>query len=181
MNRASGWFTAAFILAALAVYLFVWGDQTQVQAADFKPKAGSSSVAFQLPGLDDQPYTVGGPQDKLTLVNFWASWCGPCELEAPDLQKLHEQYGDALLMYGLNATKYDKERAARQFVQDQKFTFPVLMDRDGKVTDMYKVNTFPTTFLIDRNGVILERINGVITYGEWERLINQYIGENKSG
>ncbi|MNR46520.1 Thiol-disulfide oxidoreductase ResA [compost metagenome] len=80
-----------------------------------------------------------------------------------------------MTLYGVNSTNYDKERDARKFVQDHGFTFPILMDRDGTVTGLYKVNTFPTSFLIDANGVIRERINGVITYGEWERLINKWL------
>ncbi|MNH39959.1 Thiol-disulfide oxidoreductase ResA [compost metagenome] len=78
-------------------------------------------------------------------------------------------------MYGVNATKYDQERAARQFVADYEFAFPILMDRTGDVTKLYKVDTFPTTFLIDSEGVIRERINGVIPLEEWERLIAKWM------
>ncbi|SFE98474.1 Thiol-disulfide isomerase or thioredoxin [Paenibacillus catalpae] len=176
MKRATMLFIAAFVLAGLAVYQYVAKEESSVTAAaaGFKPKAGSEAVTFQLPGLDEKNYAIGGKQDKLTFVNFWASWCGPCELEAPDLQKLYEKYGDKIAFYGVNATKFDKERAARQFVDDHEFTFPILMDRKGDVTNTYKVDTFPTTFLIDSSGVIRERINGVITIDEWERLIEQY-------
>jgi Thiol-disulfide isomerase and thioredoxins len=176
MKRATMLFIAAFVLAGLAVYQYVAKDESNVTAAasGFKPKAGSEAVTFELPGLDEKTYAIGGKTDKLTFVNFWASWCGPCELEAPDLQKLYEKYGDKIAFYGVNATKFDKERAARQFVDDHEFTFPILMDRKGDVTDTYKVDTFPTTFLIDSAGVIRERINGVITVDEWERLIEQY-------
>ena len=111
----------------------------------------------------------------MTLVNFWASWCGPCELEAPDLQELHEKYGEQILMYGVNATKFDKERAAREFVEEYKFTFPILMDRVGDVTKQYKVSTFPTSFIIDSEGIIRERVNGVITLQQWEKLIEKWM------
>ncbi|MFD1953413.1 TlpA family protein disulfide reductase [Paenibacillus thailandensis] len=177
MKKAAGYFATAFVLAAFACYFYFagGGSETALSAEGFKPKAGSESLAFRLPDMDEQPHPVGGGQGKLQFVNFWASWCGPCELEAPDLQKIYEKYGGKLIMYGLNSTKYDKERAARQFVADHELTFPILMDRDGNVTDTYKVETFPTTFLIDQSGVIRERINGVIPYEEWERLIEKYI------
>ncbi|WP_042162829.1 TlpA family protein disulfide reductase [Paenibacillus gorillae] len=175
MKRASALFIVAFMLAGLAVYQYFSKDDTSTAAAvDFKPKAGSVAAEFQLPGLDEKDYGVGGKQDKLSFVNFWASWCGPCELEAPDLQALQEKYGDEIHLYGVNATKFDKERSAREFVQEHEFTFPILMDREGDVTKQYKVNTFPTTFLIDSEGVIRERINGVIPIAEWERLIAKY-------
>ncbi|MFF2481581.1 TlpA family protein disulfide reductase [Paenibacillus sp. NPDC058071] len=175
MKRASAWFAIAFILAGFAIYQYIAGDEAlNAQAADFKPKAGFQAASFELPGLDEKSYQVGGAQPKLTFVNFWASWCGPCELEAPDLQELHEKYGDQIVMYGVNATKFDKERAARNFVNEHEFTFPILMDRVGDVTKQYKVDTFPTSFLIDSNGMIVERINGVIPIAEWERLIEKY-------
>ncbi|MEV5028689.1 TlpA family protein disulfide reductase [Paenibacillus sp. LPE1-1-1.1] len=179
MKRVIALFTIALLFAGLAVFQYK-NDETgsvtlAAPAGDFKPKAGYEASAFKLPALDEQSYEVGGQQGKLTFVNFWASWCGPCELEAPDLQRLHEEYGDAIQLYGVNATKYDKERAAREFVNEHEFTFPILMDRVGEVTKQYKVDTFPTTFLIDGEGVIRERINGVITYEEWQRLIEKWM------
>ncbi len=179
MKRVTAWFAIAFIFAGLAVYQYTSNDPSSVtiaaQAEGFKPKAGFEATVFKLPALDEQTYEVGGKQGKLSFVNFWASWCGPCELEAPDLKELHAKYGDKIQMYGLNATKYDKERNAREFVAEYEFQFPILMDRSGEVTKEYKVDTFPTTFLIDSEGVIRERINGVIPMEEWERLIAKWM------
>ncbi|WP_138753288.1 TlpA family protein disulfide reductase [Paenibacillus sinopodophylli] len=179
MKRVITLFTIAFLFAGLAVFQYKTDGKESVTlaapSADFKPKAGFAATAFKLPDLDEKSYEIGGPQGKLTFVNFWASWCGPCELEAPDLQRLHEEYGNTMQLYGVNATKYDKERAARDFVVEHEFTFPILMDRAGDVTKQYKVDTFPTTFLIDAEGVIRERINGVITYEEWQRLIEKWM------
>ncbi|RCW45638.1 TlpA family protein disulfide reductase [Paenibacillus prosopidis] len=179
MKRVITLFTIAFVFAGLAVFQYINNDPESITmaapAADFKPKAGYKATDFELPSLDEKFYKIGGKQGKLTFVNFWASWCGPCELEAPDLQRIHEKYGDVIQLYGINATKYDKERAAREFVNEYEFTFPILMDRVGDVTKQYKVDTFPTSFLIDSNGVIRERINGVITFEEWERLIEKWL------
>ncbi|MHA7962660.1 TlpA family protein disulfide reductase [Paenibacillus sp. CAU 1782] len=178
MKNVIAIFTIAFLLSGLAIYQYMSNNDSSPKAveaaADFKPKAGYQAAVFKLPNLEDETVAVG-EGGGLALVNFWASWCGPCELEAPDLQKLHENYGKVMTLYGVNSTNYDKERDARKFVQDHGFTFPILMDREGTVTGLYKVNTFPTSFLIDADGVIRERINGVITYGEWERLINKWV------
>lgn len=179
MKRVFTLFTIAFVFAGLAVYQYMSDDPKTVTSAassgDFKPKADYQALTFELPDLEDKNYKVGDKQGKLMFVNFWASWCGPCELEAPDLQQLHEKYGETMQMYGINATKYDKERSAREFVVEHEFTFPILMDRVGDVTKQYKVDTFPTTFLIDGEGVIRERINGVIPMEEWERLIKKWM------
>lgn len=179
MKRIVTLFTIAFLFVGLAVFQYMKNDPNAATIAapaeGFKPKAGFEATVFKLPGMNEGSYQVGGKQEKLTFVNFWASWCGPCELEAPDLQRLSEAYGDKIQMYGVNATKYDKERSAREFVAEYEFTFPILMDRVGDVTKQYKVDTFPTTFLIDSEGVIRERINGVITYEEWERLLAKWM------
>lgn len=177
MRNIIALFAVSFLLAGLGGYQFISNESSSaaVEAAgDFKPKAGYQAAIFELPDLKDESVTVG-EGGKLALVNFWASWCGPCELEAPDLQKLHEEYGEAMTLYGVNSTNYDKEREARKFVETHGFTFPILMDRDGTATSLYKVNSFPTSFLIDSDGVIRERINGVITLEEWKRLIEKYI------
>ncbi|MCR2803238.1 TlpA family protein disulfide reductase [Paenibacillus soyae] len=178
MRKVAALLIIALFFAGLAVYQYNQEDADPAETASasaFKPKAGFEAAAFELPDLKDEAHKIGGKGEKLIFVNFWASWCGPCELEAPDLQKLHENYGDQISMYGVNSTKFDKERAAREFVEDHGFTFPILMDRPGEVTSLYKVNTFPTSFLIDSEGVIRERVNGVITYEEWERLIEKWL------
>lgn len=171
----------ALLLCGFAVYEFVQSGEEKSSSAishaaqNFKPKAGELSFANELPNIEEKPVSFGGQQAKLQLINFWASWCGPCELEAPDLQKLHEKYGEQLALYGVNATDTDNERQARKFVEDFGFTFEVLFDRDGDLTKLYSVRTFPTSFLIDEQGVIRERINGVITLEQWENIIESYL------
>ncbi|MCM3635451.1 TlpA family protein disulfide reductase [Paenibacillus camelliae] len=182
MKKISSILVIALLLGGFAIYEFVQsGKQSSTSAQSiamqtFKPKAGELSFANELPNLNDVPISFGGEQEgKLQLINFWASWCGPCELEAPDLQKLHQKYGDKLAMFGVNATDTDNERQARKFVDDFGFTFEVLFDRDGDITKLYRVNTFPTSFIIDDEGVIKERINGVITLEQWEKIIDSHL------
>ncbi|MFC5700415.1 TlpA family protein disulfide reductase [Cohnella faecalis] len=143
-----------------------------------KPKPGSKAPAFKLAALDDKlnaTYEAGGPRDKVLIVNFWASWCGPCELEAPDLKTLNEKYKDKVDLYAVNATKYDVVRNAKLFVKEHEFTFPVLTDADGKVGDEYKVFSYPISFVIGRDGTIIERIEGVKPLEDWEALLDKAI------
>lgn len=124
-------------------------------------KAGLLAPTFTLKGMDDKLYTGGGARDKALLINFWASWCGPCKQEAPELSKLAEEFVDELEIYGVNVSKYDNEKKARQFVQDYKLQYPILFDREGEVFEgLYKGQVFPTNVLIDRNGVIQDIILG---------------------
>jgi thiol-disulfide isomerase/thioredoxin len=162
------------ILTLLAVHQNRTGAAGPAASAEEKPKVGYLAPAFELPDLEDRPVRAGGATGRLTMINFWASWCGPCILEAPDLQKLHERHKDRLLLIGVNSTKYDREREAREFVVEHGLTFTILMDRSGEVTDLYKVEQFPTTLLVDRDGVIRERVIGVLSRAQWEALIDKW-------
>lgn len=167
--------TAGILLAAVLIGVWVASDKMPFNMAflnaggDSKPKEGYAAPPFSLVGMDNTTYTVQGERAKPVLVNFWASWCGPCDLEAPDLQELFEKYGDRIDFYGVNSTSYDRERDARNFVAEKKLTFPIPMDRDGKVTKAYKVSNFPTSLLVGTDGKVKERITGVITKKQWEQ------------
>ena len=141
-----------------------------------KPKEGYNAPGFTLKGINEAEYSIGGPRSKPVLLNFWASWCGPCDMEAPDLQALYEKYGDQIDFYGVNATSYDRERDARAFVEEKKLTFPIPMDREGEVIKLYKVSNFPTSLLIAPDGKVIERITGLITRSDWEQKLSRIIG-----
>jgi len=161
------------VLAAIvATVVWQWTDRAHRDDSASAPVEGQAAPAFALASMEGtETYNVGGKRDKPLLLNFWASWCGPCEEEAPVLQALYEKYKDRLDVYAVNATKYDTVRGARDFVRDLELTFPVLMDESGKVTDAYKVFAFPVNFLVDRDGVIRERIDRVIPLEAWEQKI----------
>jgi thiol-disulfide isomerase/thioredoxin len=174
MKRAWAMVTVIAILTVLAVNQNQMGAARTSAASEERPKIGYLAPAFELPDLEDRPVRAGGASDKLTMINFWASWCGPCILEAPDLQELHERHKDRLRLLGVNSTKYDREREARAFVDEHGLTFTILMDRDGTVTELYRVGQFPTTLLVDREGVIRERVVGVLSKAQWEALIDKW-------
>lgn len=174
MKRAWSMVTLIAILTVLAVYQNNTDTARSAAAVETKPKIGYRAPVFELPDLNDRIVRGGEASDRLTMINFWASWCGPCDLEAPDLQALHERHQDRLLLLGVNATSYDRERDARKFVEEHRLTFPILMDREGEAADLYKVAQFPTTLLVDRNGIIRERVIGVLSRVQWEALIDKW-------
>jgi cytochrome c biogenesis protein CcmG/thiol:disulfide interchange protein DsbE len=140
------------------------------------PKENRYAPSFSLSELEGtSTYNVGGKRDKVLIVNFWAAWCGPCEVEAPDLKDIYEQHKDQLDLYAVNATKFDKLREAKDFVKEQQLVFPVLTDAKGDVGDLYKVFSYPMSFIIDRNGVIRHRIEGVIEREQWELYLQDVI------
>ncbi|WNS46150.1 TlpA disulfide reductase family protein [Paenibacillus sp. MMS20-IR301] len=132
--------------------------------------AGKLAPAFILQE-GDKRYEVGGDRVKPVILNFWASWCGPCQEEAPALNKLAMKYKDVLDIYGINVTSQDYKPNAERFVKKYMLTFPVMYDLKGKVFDQYNGAVFPTNVLIDKNGVVSEIILGVLSAEELESKI----------
>src|SRR5690606_35627931 len=109
VNKRNALILLGAIAAVIAVVVWQWpGDGPQAESAATAPLEGEAAPAFSLPGLDGgKVYSVGGRRDKPLIVNFWASWCGPCEKEMPELKALYEKYKDRIDLYAVNATKYD--------------------------------------------------------------------------
>jgi len=160
---------------------------TLVISAGYKPislpteeaaKVGYLAPAFSLEGTDGKTYSVGGRRDKALLINFWASWCGPCKLEAPDLVRLSKQYAEKLDIYAVNAYQTDSENGIEKFIAQYGIEFPILIDQKSEVMKRYRVLGFPTNMLVDRNGVVQEVIMGYYPIEELERKIKQLIESN---
>lgn len=133
--------------------------------------AGLLAPSFTLQGNDSTVYDVGGPREKALMLNFWASWCEPCQLEAPELNAMAVKYKNVLDIYGINVTSQDYKPNAERFIKKYMLSFPVMFDLKGKVFDKYNGAVFPTNVLIDKNGVITEIILGVLTPEELEKKI----------
>lgn len=166
------------MLVAVGIGYFVVGQPVgtyPVLASEQKPEAGFQAPHFVLTGLDQQPYKVEGKREKPLILNFWASWCGPCRIEAPDLQHMYEKYGKQVDIYGINATANDDPESAMAFVKEYKLTFPIPMDVAGKVTEQYKLMAFPTTFIVNKEGVIRKKIIGTLDAATLENEIRELL------
>lgn len=159
------------IFVAVALYRNLVQADDVVLPKEEAPKIGFLAPSFTLTSMDGTETAVGGQRGKALLINFWASWCGPCEIEAPDLVANYESYQDRLDIYAVNMTGIDKEDLAREFAERHGFKFPVLFDRGNKVTDLYMVTGYPTTFFVDKNGVIRDMVVGILPPAELERKI----------
>ncbi|EJL42666.1 thioredoxin [Brevibacillus agri] len=171
---------AVLVIAGAGIAVWEKPESSASVVADVqKPEVGYMAPHFTLTGLDNQTYKVEGKRNKPLLLNFWASWCGPCRMEAPDLQKIYEKYGGQIDMYGVNVTSSDNPEAAQAFVQTYKLTFPIPMDVSGSVSNRYLVQAFPTTYLIDAQGIIRKKIIGMIDASTLELELRQLQNEKK--
>jgi len=125
------------------------------------PKEGFSAPDFALDSLDGGRLTLSGLRGQPVVVNVWASWCFPCRAEMPALERAYQSYRDeGLIILGVNMTSQDSAAAARAFVQEHGLTFPMVLDREGLVSKAYQVLGLPSTYFVDRAGVIRSVVVG---------------------
>ena len=100
---------------------------------------------------------------KLVVLNFWATWCPPCRLEMPSMERLYQEFkGEGLEIVAINFM--EREKAIKLFLKENGFSFPVLLDKKGEIARNYGVHGLPVTYLIARNGNLLARSVG---YKDW--------------
>ncbi|UCC25233.1 MAG: TlpA family protein disulfide reductase [Gemmatimonadales bacterium] len=119
-----------------------------------------SAPAFSVETLDGAVVTPELLEDRVVVVNFWATWCPPCRLEIPALQKLHEEFGaDGLVVVGLS-TDVGGTQKVRDFLGERGVTYAVAMATPQIRRAFGGVSALPTTFVLDRDGVIRHRVLG---------------------
>ncbi len=97
---------------------------------------------------------------KIVLLNFWATWCMPCRAEMPGMEKLWQKYKEQGFVVVAVSNDEGSKKRVETFSKLLDLSFPILLDPEGEVNDLYKVSSMPTSFLIDGNGKIISRIVG---------------------
>jgi peroxiredoxin len=116
-------------------------------------QSGAPAPAFQLNSNSGKPLALADFKGQIVLLNFWASWCGPCRQEMPILEQLNRQYhGKGVALLGVNVEP--DSAAAVQWLKATPVTFPILFDTDSKVSKLYEVAGMPNTVIIDRKGLV---------------------------
>jgi len=105
--------------------------------------------------LDGSKFELATTRDKVVLLNLWATWCGPCRYEIPELQRLHAKFqAKGFEVIGVSVDESGVE-SVKQFVAEQKMTYPVVLDPEGKLGAILQTSVLPTTVLLDRSGKII--------------------------
>jgi cytochrome c biogenesis protein CcmG/thiol:disulfide interchange protein DsbE len=119
------------------------------------PREGFLAPDFTLDTLEGNKVTLSELRGKIVVVNLWATWCLPCRAETPALEKSYEQYKDSgVVILGVDLTNQDLVSDVKSFVQEFKLTYPILLDQAGNVGYLYQLKGIPTTFFINREGII---------------------------
>jgi thiol-disulfide isomerase/thioredoxin len=141
------------------------GKQSTQQADQSaeRPEVGYRAPTFTLQGFDGKKVSLADLKGKPVVLNFWASWCGPCKEEMPALQQVYDKYKDQVSFYAVNLTDQDNADDAKAFLQSHGITIPPLLDPTGEVNQKYKIHNVPSTFAIDANGIMKEVRIGQLT------------------
>jgi thiol-disulfide isomerase/thioredoxin len=131
--------------------------------------------AFALRDLDGKPLSLADAKGKIVLLNFWATWCGPCRAEIPDLVDLQKRYADKLEIIAL-ATEEDDADQVRRFVLHSGINYRVAMAPDDVVREYGGVAALPTSFVIDREGRIVQKHIGLNDPTLYERELRAMLG-----
>ena len=155
---------------------------TPQQSADGSDTTGTTASGAAAP--DFTVYDAQGNAVKLSdfvgkpvVVNFWASWCGPCKSEMPDFETAYQKYGNNVQFLMVNMTDGSQETVERasQFIQSVGYTFPVYFDSDGDAAMTYGVRSIPTTYFIDAQGNGVAWASGALDMQTLEKGIQMII------
>lgn len=127
---------------------------------------------FTLTDLDENEVTIGQLEEPIRIVNFWATWCGPCVAEIPDFQAFHEEYGDqGVKVIGIALDEQGAE-IVQPFVEENNMTYLTLIDTRGKSAAIFGgVYALPTTFVIDGDGMVQKKHVGQMSYQRLESAV----------
>ncbi|MBL0387593.1 TlpA family protein disulfide reductase [Tumebacillus sp. ITR2] len=146
-------------------------DSAQETATPVTAVVGMVSPNFSLLDYEGKRHQLSEYRGKLLLLNFWASWCGPCRQELPDLAAASQELRDRVQLVGVNLASQDAANVSKDLLQRHHISYPNLLDTDGSVADAYGIMVIPTSFLLDANGKILQKIQGPLTKDSLEKLL----------
>lgn len=140
-------------------------------------RVGQQAPDFELANLADEAISLAKQEGRIVIVNFWTTWCKVCKTEMPHVQKLYEHYagqGDAVQLVSVNVTSQEASVVGvERYMQDYGYSFPLALDMKGEAADRYRVTAFPSTFIIDAEGVIQERMLGAISFSDMKKRVDR--------
>ncbi|MBQ0139313.1 MAG: redoxin domain-containing protein [Kurthia sp.] len=125
-------------------------------------KVGQKAPDFKLQTLDGKEIALSDFKGKKVMINFWATWCPPCKAETPEMVKYYNAHAkdENFEILSVNAMSTEsKSESVGKFIEDYEMTFPVVIDPRGEIIKQYEVLNFPTSFFINTEGVIQEKLN----------------------
>ncbi|WP_066062644.1 TlpA disulfide reductase family protein [Neobacillus soli] len=157
---------AAVVLVSLLTVAIVQAMDKKTEAPETTNQAtatkegltiGAMAPNFELKTLTGDKVKLSDLKGKKVMLNFWATWCGPCKAEMPEMEKFSKHKEDDVVILAVNI---DPQLDVQGFVDENKITFPILLDADDIVNEKYQIISIPTTYFIDSKGIIQDKFIG---------------------
>jgi thiol-disulfide isomerase/thioredoxin len=172
-SPAIRWLVTSLLLFIAPASSFAQQDQDNEPVIRFV-RNPDPAPDFKLTALDGKPITLATFQGKVVLLNFWATWCGPCRAEIPDLVALQERYKGRLQIIGLNVD--DEEADIQQYVQETGINYPVAMTSNDVRIQFGGIPALPTSFVLDTEGRVVQKHVGLWNPAVYETEIRALLG-----
>lgn len=172
------------LLIAAAIFIFYEIYKDKITAAQAERNTttytGREMPDFEAVTTDGETVSLGSLMDgkDVTVVVLFATWCGPCEKEFPEMDAVYQKYQDKMSMIGLDVDTMDSEESVKEYADSHGLSFPIAYYPDGKIEDI-KAAAYPTTLIIDRNGKIgMHRVGSVPDAATFENIVTKFMGDD---
>lgn len=162
--------TMILVVLAAAVGYTLYANFTKDNVQ--KVAVGKTAPDFALVDMNGQKHRLSDYRGEGVFLNFWATWCKPCEREMPYIDKSYTEFKDKGVKV-LTVDVGESELAVNNFIERHNLSFPVMIDKDGQVQTAYGINPLPITFLIDKDGKVVRSHVGELT----QATVNQFMEE----
>lgn len=162
--------------AAIVARMALPDQRVKIETAPDYTWQGDDALDFTAQLTDGSSFTLSDHVGKVVLVNFWATWCGPCVRELPDIARLYEEYssGDEVVIVTVNAG--ESAGTVERYMSQQRYSFPVICDIRGSISYAYGVNAIPRTVIFNRDGTVAADYTGARTYEVFHSAIESALG-----
>ncbi|MGM9986305.1 MAG: TlpA family protein disulfide reductase [Bacillaceae bacterium] len=140
-------------------------QEQKADASTYGLKKNNQAPDFRLTTIDGQEIVLSSLKENTVIVNFWATWCPPCREEIPDLVAFQQELPKDVKLISINLTHAERTdlEGIENYMSELEINYPVLLDPKGKVTDQYQVISIPTTYIINKKGLIKNKHIGPLT------------------
>lgn len=176
MKRKSGVILVVVVVLSLLVAGGVFWPQTALQQDS--TDQGIKAADFTLTDVSGKQVNLAQllEANEVVILNFWATWCPPCRVEIPELIAFQSKYAQrGVQLIGVNLQ--EKAAAVQSFAKENDMNFPILLDTSGQVAEEYEVTAIPSTFILDKQGKIIDQVVGAVRQGDLEAIVEKLLGK----
>lgn len=187
MNRIN---TGDIMKSALIIFYFIFvsitvfgctskdAEPDQTVDSEFSSvvvKDGKKAADFELKTLEGKSIKLSDYHGKIVIIDFWATWCGPCRKGVPDLVELQNEYKDKLVVIGISLDQQNTIKELEPFMKQYGINYPVVLGTQQVVMDYGNIQAIPTSFLIDQSGNIVDTHIGLVPKSTYTNMIDKLL------